>query len=391
MIRMETDRLGGTTYTYSNLNDFLANRLQQVAVPRRPERAEPLQRRCDRRAAHRAAVRHRLRAGRVEGHVPAHPELRPALRLLHAADASATTWWSSSITATGTIRPPDSAPFKTAKNNFQPRVSFAWNAAVGANRAPRRVRAAGRPRPDRGPDPADRERPHLQHAVAGARSRSTSRRCARTSSTTRRTAAISRVPTSPDYVVPERVYQYSASVQQQLPLGIVATVAYVGSQGRNLFLRSIANRSSTCGPIPIPTSAAIVIREFDIVNADGSISRPFAEIDVKTSGGDDSYNAMQLSLARRFNNGLTLNSQYTLVAQLRHDRRIERGAHRRRTTRSTLADFDYDHRLQPVRRPPHVQPERALLAAVRPGRTAGCRTRRACSRRSSAGGTSGRF
>ncbi len=31
MIRMETDRLGGTTYTWSNLNDFLSNTLQQTA------------------------------------------------------------------------------------------------------------------------------------------------------------------------------------------------------------------------------------------------------------------------------------------------------------------------------------------------------------------------
>ena len=52
LIRMETDRLGGTTYTFSNLNDFLANRLQQVAVPGRPLRAEPVQRRRDRAAAH---------------------------------------------------------------------------------------------------------------------------------------------------------------------------------------------------------------------------------------------------------------------------------------------------------------------------------------------------
>jgi hypothetical protein len=43
-----------------------------------------------------------------------------------------------------------------------------------------------------------------------------------------------------------------------------------------------------------------------------SIQRPFAEIDYKTSGGDDSYNAMQLSLTRRSTHGLTLNGQYTL-------------------------------------------------------------------------------
>ncbi len=47
---------------------------------------------------------------------------------------------------------------------------------------------------------------------------------------------------SNDYKIPERVYQYSFSWQQQLPYNMVSTVAYVGSQGRNLFLRSVAIR-----------------------------------------------------------------------------------------------------------------------------------------------------
>jgi hypothetical protein len=41
------------------------------------------------------------------------------------------------------------------------------------------------------------------------------------------------------------------------------------------------------------------------------VLNPFAEVDYKTSGGSDSYNALQASLARRFNTGLTLNAQYT--------------------------------------------------------------------------------
>ena len=45
----------------------------------------------------------------------------------------------------------------------------------------------------------------------------------------------------PDYQVPERIYQYNLSVQREFPGRFVATAAYVGSQGRNLFLRSIAN------------------------------------------------------------------------------------------------------------------------------------------------------
>ena len=76
---------------------------------------------------------------------------------------------------------------------------------------------------------------------------------------------------------------------------MAATVAYVGSQGRNLFLRSIANR--TIGVQSNGAAAATQIREFDIVtrNADGThrdaSSSPYAEVDYKTSGGHDSYNA----------------------------------------------------------------------------------------------------
>ena len=47
---------------------------------------------------------------------------------------------------------------------------------------------------------------------------------------------------SDDYTLPEKVYQYTASVQREIGGGMAASAAYVGSQGRNLFLRSIANQ-----------------------------------------------------------------------------------------------------------------------------------------------------
>ena len=59
-----------------------------------------------------------------------------------------------------------------------------------------------------------------------------------------------------------------------------------------------------------PTKNAVIIREFDIVN--GTDPASVCRVDFKTSGGHDSYNSLQLSLARRISNGLTLNSQYTL-------------------------------------------------------------------------------
>jgi hypothetical protein len=117
---------------------------------------------------------------------------------------------------------------------------------------------------------------------------------------------------SPDYQVPERIYQYNLSVQQELPGKFVVTGAYVGSQGRNLFLRSIANRIVSVRNNTDPTQAAVVIREFDSDLGGNNVSRPYGEIDYKTSGGHDSYNALQLSVVRRSNKGLTMNTQYTL-------------------------------------------------------------------------------
>src|SRR5207244_9162350 len=104
-----------------------------------------------------------------------------------------------------------------------------------------------------------------------------------------------------EYEVPERIWQYTTSIQQDLGARFALTAAYVGSQGRNLFLRSVANRITSVVTNPNPASAAFVIREFSIVGRDAAgnvtgVQNPFAEIDYKTSGGSDNYNALQLGL-----------------------------------------------------------------------------------------------
>ncbi|MEO8372753.1 MAG: carboxypeptidase regulatory-like domain-containing protein [Candidatus Solibacter sp.] len=104
----------------------------------------------------------------------------------------------------------------------------------------------------------------------------------------------------PAYKIPERILSYTASVQQTIPGNAVLTVAYVGSQGRNLFLRSTTNKiiGTTMNPT---TGAASAVREF---------GNRFAEIDYKTSGGTDNYNSMQITLNRRYASGLSLGAQY---------------------------------------------------------------------------------
>jgi hypothetical protein len=105
---------------------------------------------------------------------------------------------------------------------------------------------------------------------------------------------------APGYRIPEKVLSYTASVQQELKGGAVLTVAYVGSQGRNLFLRSITNKIIGVTPNPI-TGAGTAVREF---------GARFAEIDYKTSGGNSHYNSLQTTLNRRFSTGLSLAGTY---------------------------------------------------------------------------------
>jgi hypothetical protein len=116
---------------------------------------------------------------------------------------------------------------------------------------------------------------------------------------------------APDFTVPERIYQYTASWEQQWGSKWVSTIAYVGSQGRNLFLRNITNkivsvRNNTAN------GSAIAVRQFDIDRGGNTVLRPYTEIDYKTSGGHDSYNSLQAQLVRRSRVGLTLSAQYTL-------------------------------------------------------------------------------
>jgi len=114
-----------------------------------------------------------------------------------------------------------------------------------------------------------------------------------------------------NYKVPERVTTYTASIQQQLPGQMQFMVGYVGSMGRNLFLRSITNliTSVTTGPATGPSAGGTgtAIRQF---------GGRFAEIDYKTSGGTDMYNALQSSLQRRFTRGLSVGAQYTWAKEL---------------------------------------------------------------------------
>ncbi len=350
LIRMSTDQLGGITYTYPERHGVPGQPADVGPVLRRPERAEPVPQRRDRPEAHRAGVLRRLRAGRMARPAEFHAQLRPPLRLLRAAPGNRQP--RRQVQHRHRQIDPDTTPFyKSKKNNFQPRLSAHLHRDVEDRRQGRRRRLR-RSGPDRRPDSADRSRTHQHDGDAAVR-------C----SLTRWTPALIRAnfinnpnnrsyqprAYADDYTLPEKVYQYTASVQQELGGRMAASVGLRRQPGTEPVppqhhqpdcRRAVERRGGGHGQV----------REFAIVTcANGtsgtgilcpgstisSVQNPYAEIDYKTSGGTTATTLMQLALTRRSSHGVALNGQYTLGLQQGHDGWVERGERRRATRRAS--------------------------------------------------------
>lgn len=85
-------------------------------------------------------------------------------------------------------------------------------------------------------------------------------------------------------------HNYSFSVVQQLPLGLTAVIGYNGNRGVNLFSRTYYN---TLNPQTLQRQLPA-----------------FGEIDTKENRGKSEFNALQLSLYRRIGKGITFGSEY---------------------------------------------------------------------------------
>jgi len=317
MLNLYLNILGGTTYTFANLNDFLANKLTSVSYGGDVSDPSPF---------NNGATGNRL--GKTEfyiGYAQDEWKLRPNLTLSYGLRYEYYTPFHEDRNldvqfdiTTGTLLPPDRQYYKSVKTNFGPRLGIAWSpnyggtgllgggktvvrAGFGMFYGPGQIEDQIQPiQSDRinvtqsgGTYPIDIQALR-SNFVNNPNNRQYQPRAY-----------------DPNYSIPERIYQYSLSIQQELPYKFNMTLAYVGDLGRNLFLRAWSNKITRVITSADPTKAATVIRQFDIVNTDGTVLRPYAEVDYKTSGGKDNYNAMQVSFGRRFTTGLTLNSQYT--------------------------------------------------------------------------------
>ncbi|HKG98330.1 MAG TPA: hypothetical protein VKA97_10965, partial [Pyrinomonadaceae bacterium] len=347
MIRLYTDRLGGTTYTYSNLNSFLTNTPQSIQFLGDVSAPSPFNEGAtgQRFAKQEYYITYAEDEWKIRPNVTLNYGLRYEYFTPLREDQNLQVLFD--IT-NGTLRPRTDAAFQSSKTNFGPRISMTWSpnpkgdGFFGGGRTVLRggfgiFYGPGQTEDQIQPIESDRISstftnnpifaggPPLAFPLDSSAAAAFFNNPANVNTRSYQPRAY-----SPDYKIPEKVYQYTFSVQQELFSGTVLTAAYVGSQGRNLFLRSIANKilpgqttvANSVSSLPAgfgvvnlaapsgQITAVRTIREFAIISGN-NVQNPFAEVDYKTSGGDDSYNALQMTLARRITTGLTLNSQYT--------------------------------------------------------------------------------
>jgi hypothetical protein len=300
--QLYTDRQGGTTYTFSNLNDFLANKPSSIQYLGDVSAVSPFTGLGGVLDLHQTYY---------VGYVQDEWKIRPNLTLnyglryeyysvLHEAHNKDVVFRA----LTGQLLPSNTQWYNSSTHNFGPRLGLIWSPERFNNKTVFRIGAGYYYGPGQTEDqlqPAESDRISTT-ITSGTRLAYPLDIPAVVANYNSNDPNLQFQPRAyaPGYQIPEKILQYTASVQQQLPSDTLLTVAYVGTQGRNLFLRSVTNKITGVDTNPV-TGAAIVTREF---------GNRFAEIDYKTSGGTSHYNAMQVSLNRRFSRGLTLSAQY---------------------------------------------------------------------------------
>jgi len=366
-VRLYTDRQGGITYTFSSINSFLANSLQSTQFLGDLSAPSPFFNNSTGPAL--------AKQDYYIGYAQDEWKIRPSLTLNYGLryeyytplkEASNRQIYFDIIT--GVLRDSSGDPYHTSKSNFGPRIAVTWSphpAGNGFFSGGHTVLRGGFGMYYGPGQTEDQIQPIESNRISSTLSGGTYPQ-----DPTVIAALFTSNPSNrqyqprayaPEYTIPERIYQYGVSVQQELPSKLVLTAGFVGSQGRNLFLRSIANRilpgqTTIVDGTTLPTAFGVVnrtnaggqviavntIREFSIVSGASSVLNPFAEIDDKTSGGHDNYKALQLSLGRRFSTGLTLNSQYTFSRSFGNTS----GSNEARTAANNAraqSEFDYDN------------------------------------------------
>ena len=367
LVRMWTDRLGGTTYTWSGINTFLSNSLQSTQFLGDVSAPSPFFNNSSGQVQPRQT--YYIAYAQDEWKIKPNLTMNYGLRYEYYTplDEKDNRQIFFDI-ITGVLRDPTTTPFRSSKGNFGPRIGLTWSPSpngtgfFGGGHTVLRGGFGLYYGPGQTEDQIQQiESNRISSTVSGGTYPQDTNALIANFINNPNNRSFQPRAYSPDYRIPEKIYQYTVSVQQELPYKLVFTGAFVGATGRNLFLRSIANRilpgqTTILDGTTLPTSFGVVnrtngagqviavntIREFAIVSGTSSVLNPYAEVDDKTSGGHDSYRALQLTLTRRFGEGLTLNGQYSFGRSFGNTA----GSNEARTSANNaraLADFDYDN------------------------------------------------
>lgn len=369
-IKVEFDQLGGITYSFGNLRDFVLNQnltaayIGDLSAPgdfrvltnpittiSRPQSGLSVGRQF-------YLIGYGQDEWRVRPNVTLSYGLRYEFYSVNKEEDDRAVVFNPSL---GALVSPDTDFYKSAGNNFAPRLGLTYAPEILGGKTVIRGGGGLYFGPGQYEDliqPIESNVVRTSQTIAAGLTTGTAGSLLNPSATAQPAPFTPRAYDTNGYKVPERVFQYGLSVQQELPGNTVLTVGYVGSQGRNLFLRSITNRllpgqtliqdgtalpagvgvvnrcnnpvvngictDATVGGVLVPGRIVGVtqIREFDVLGfgystTTGAITanpasrlQPFGEIDYKTSGGRDRYDALQIQINRRFAQGLTLNAQY---------------------------------------------------------------------------------
>jgi hypothetical protein len=302
-VRMKTDRLGGVTYTFSNVAGFLANTPSSIQFLGDSSATSPFTGKSGLLELSQAYY-----IGYAQDEWKANPNVTVSYGLRYEFYSVLREKNDHAVffdMATGTLTDGAKPWYRSSKTNFGPRFGISWSPEALHRKTVFRIGGGLFYGPGQTEDllqPAESDRVSTT-ITSGPNLPFPLNTQAVLASYNINDPNLQFQPRTyaPGYTVPERIGSYTLSLQQELPGSAVLTVAYVGSQARRLFLRSVTNKIVGVATNPT-TGAPVVTREF---------GNKFAEIDYKTSGGNAHYDSLQTTLNRRFNGGLTLGSQYT--------------------------------------------------------------------------------
>ncbi len=105
------------------------------------------------------------------------------------------------------------------------------------------------------------------------------------------------------------VETWGLTIDHEMPAGFLFSAQYIGSRGVRMFSRGGLNLCTS--PVTFNPIDGDCVRALDQFYPDPNNPDPFGSVDIKRDIGSSTYNALGVSLERRFAKGLSFQSRYT--------------------------------------------------------------------------------